>query len=84
MSQAKVDRYKEQKKNRKKIMAKEKRNWFLTKAAVTVVGLAIVAWIGYSAYGVVTTKDTTATTETDSYTIDTSAISDYLDSLSED
>ena len=44
MSQAKVDRYKEEKANRKKIMRKEKIANRLRKCAVAVV------WIGYSAY----------------------------------
>ena len=47
MSQEKVDRYKEQKKNRKAILAKKKRNAFLTKCGLVVVLLA--AWLGYSA-----------------------------------
>ena len=41
MSQAKVDRYKEEKKNRKQIMAREKRNWFLTQLCLALVGLLI-------------------------------------------
>ena len=49
MSQAKVDRYKEEKKNRKKIMAKEKR----MRIAGYVAGCLVAAGIigsGYSAY----------------------------------
>ena len=49
MSQAKVDRYKEEKANRKKIMRKEKIANRLRKCAVAVVA-ALVVWIGYSAY----------------------------------
>ena len=49
MSQAKVDKYKQAKANRKQILAKEKRNRALTKAGLTIVGLALVAWIGISA-----------------------------------
>ena len=49
MSQAKVDKYKQQKANRKQILAKEKRNRALTKAGLTVFGLVLVAWIGISA-----------------------------------
>ena len=43
MSQEKVDRYKEQKKNRKAILAKKKRNVFLTKCGcgLVVVLLAV-------------------------------------------
>lgn len=50
MSQAKVDRYKEEKANRKKIMRKEKVANRLRKCAVVVVAAALVVWIGYSAY----------------------------------
>ena len=50
MSQAKVDRYKEEKANRKKVMRKEKIANRLCKCAVAVVAAALVVWIGYSAY----------------------------------
>ena len=48
MSQAKVDRYKEEKRNRAKIMAKEKREWMLMKIGGAVLALAIVGWAGGS------------------------------------
>ena len=41
MSQAKVDRYKEEKKNRKKIMAKEKRMRIAGYVAVAVLSLPV-------------------------------------------
>ena len=50
MSQAKVDRYKEEKANRKKTMRKEKIANRLRKCAVAVAAAALVVWIGYSAY----------------------------------
>ena len=50
MSQTKVDNYKEEKANRKKIMRKEKIANRLRKCAVAVVAAALVVWIGYSAY----------------------------------
>ena len=50
MSQAKVDRYKEEKANRKKVMRKEKIANRLRKCAVAVVAAALVVWIEYSAY----------------------------------
>lgn len=50
MSQAKVDRYKEEKRNRKQEVKNQKRK----KAALKVVGVlvcaAIVVWIGFSGY----------------------------------
>ena len=51
MSQEKVDRYKQEKANRKKNVKKEKVQNALRKFAVGIVGLAMVGWIGYSAYG---------------------------------
>ena len=48
MSQAKVDRYKEEKKNRKKIMAKEKRMRIAGYVAGCLVAAGIIGWAGYS------------------------------------
>lgn len=50
MSQAKVDKYKKEKANRKKNVRKEKIANKLRKCAVAVVAAALVVWIGYSAY----------------------------------
>ena len=50
MSQAKVDRYKEEKKNRKKIMAKEKRMRIGGYVAGCLVAAGIIGWAGYSGY----------------------------------
>lgn len=50
MSQAKVDRYKEEKKNRKKIMAKEKRIRIAGYTAGCLVIATIIGWAGYSGY----------------------------------
>lgn len=52
MSQEKVDRYKAEKANRKQDMKKEKAANALRKCIVTVCGLLLVAWIGYSAYDI--------------------------------
>lgn len=50
MSQEKIDRYKEEKANRKKNLSKKKRNAVIGKVAGVIVGLAIVVWIGFSGY----------------------------------
>lgn len=84
MSQAKVDRYKEEKKNRKKIMAKEKRQWRLTQACLGLAAVAIVAWIGISAYQVIKTPSAEEAAEVKEYTIDSTALDDYIDSLTEE
>ena len=86
MSQAKVDRYKEEKRNRAKLEKKKKREWMLTKVGLSAVGLVMVGWIGYSVYGVVTTPTQTATEEEaavdlETYDVNTSAIDTYMNSL---
>lgn len=80
MSQAKVDRYKEEKKNRAKIMKKEKRQWMATKAGLSLVGLVLVAWVGVSVYNGVTAPDGT-TEEKPTYTLNTSSLDDFLTEL---
>lgn len=79
MSQAKVDRYKEQKKNRKKIMRREKIANILRKCAGTIVVLAIVGWVGYSAVSVYQKNQPVSYTE-----VNITAISDYISSLGVD
>ncbi len=80
MSQQKVDQKKLDKKNRKSILRKKKIEEFLSIAVVSIVGVAIVAWVGYSIY----TKVQTAAEQNVSYEyfdINSSAIQDYLSSL---
>lgn len=50
MSQEKIDRRKEEKANRKKNMQKQRRLSIMRKAVLAVAGLALVGWLGYSAY----------------------------------
>ena len=83
MSQAKVDRYKEEKRNREKIMKKQKLEWFLTKTVLSVLALVIIGWVGISVYRNVTATPDDGTVQVETYTVNTSAIDDYLDSLSE-
>lgn len=49
MSQEKVDRYKEEKKNRKADQSKDKSKSILGKVCGGVIVAALVAWLGYSA-----------------------------------
>ncbi|MGN0342769.1 MAG: hypothetical protein ACI4DO_08240 [Roseburia sp.] len=76
MSQAKVDRYKEQKKNRKKIMRREKIASVLRKCVGTLVVLAVIGWAGYSAVSMYQAKQPTSYTE-----VNITAISDYINNL---
>lgn len=80
MSQAKVDRYKEQKKNRAQIIKKEKRQWMATKAGMSLVALVLVAWVGVSVYNGITATDDAAV-EKPTYTVDTSALDDFMAEL---
>lgn len=48
MSQAKVDRYKEEKANRKQNMKKAKVESIVRKCIFGVVGIALIGWIGFS------------------------------------
>ena len=82
MSQQKVDRYKKQKNNREKIQRREKWELRLEKLAIAVVCIAMVGWIGYSAYDLVTREDPDAEQEVVTTEIDVTALTDYLSSLS--
>lgn len=48
MSQAKVDKYKQEKANRKEIIAKEKRKKMMIKMGFSAVLVVLVAWVGIS------------------------------------
>ena len=80
MSQKKVDHYKEQKANRKKIIKKEKRMLMLEKTIGTLVCLALVCWIGFSIYNKATAVDTANIPVVDT-PIDISALQDYTNSI---
>lgn len=76
MSQEKVDRYKEEKANRKRIMHKQRMMGILRKCVLSLAGLALVAWLGYSAYDMYESGKERVVVETD-YT----PVMDYMDSL---
>lgn len=50
MSQAKVDRYKQEKSSRKETMAKQKAKQKRQKLTWGAVGVVFAAWIGFSAF----------------------------------
>lgn len=83
MSQAKVDRYKQEKKNRDKIIKKEKCQLAAMKAGVSVVAIALVAWVGVSVYHGLQSEDTT-TAEKPSYTVNTSSLDEFITGLNTD
>ena len=83
MSQQKVDRYKKQKNDREKIQRREKWELRLEKLANAVVCIAMVGWIGYSAYDLVTREDPNAEQEVVTTEMDVTALTDYRSSLSQ-
>ena len=83
MSQKKVDKYKKEKNNREKLKKIERRILSLEKVVVTLVCIVIVGWIGYSAYDLMTREDPDAEQEVVTTEMDVTAISDYMNSLSQ-
>ena len=79
MSQEKVDRYKEQKRNRKAIQAKKKREVLLTKICAGLIVLALVGWLGYSVMYKYDQKQNSG-----DVTADITALNDYVSGLSAD
>ncbi|MBO6129831.1 MAG: hypothetical protein J6P79_13205 [Pseudobutyrivibrio sp.] len=80
MSQEKVDQKKYDKLHRKSLLRKKKLENALGIACVSIISVAIVAWIGFSVYK----KVETAAAENVTYEyfdIDTSGIQDYLATL---
>ncbi len=78
MSQAKVDKYKENKANRKEILKKEKQRHKLEKIGVSVVAVLVVGWLGFSVY--VSYLDSIPK---ETVSINYTAVDDYLTSISE-
>ncbi len=77
MSQQKVDNYKKEKYNRKKQLQKEKQALLFYRALGCVAAVAIVGWIGFSAYSRYEASKPASYTE-----VNVEAISDYMTSLS--
>ena len=76
MSQAKVEKYNEQKANRKQTMKKEKIQRILRNSIASVVVVAALGWVGYS--GVVSIIDSIPREEVK---VDYTAISGYESAL---
>ena len=81
MSQKKVDNYRAGKLNRSKTARKEKLIDRLEILAWVAICVAMVAWIGFSAYAKITAKEASVVKET---VVDTSAIDNYVSGLSSD
>ena len=76
MSQAKVERYKEEKANRKKIMKQEKMKRIFRNVVAALVVCGLVGWIGFSVYNVHEENKPRETVE-----VDYSAVDSYLNTL---
>ena len=78
MSQEKVDRYKKEKANRKKIIKKQRMMNVLRKCVLSLATLALVAWLGYSAYDKYASNQ-----EREVASVNYDAINTYMTSLAE-
>lgn len=76
MSQEKVDKYKEYKANKAKILKKEKLIKRLEIGAAAVVAVAFIVWIGFSVY-----QDKAGTTPSSVTEINMDAFDEYLNTL---
>ncbi|WP_072525327.1 hypothetical protein [Clostridium sp. Marseille-P3244] len=76
MSQEKVDRYKKEKANRKQIMRKQRMMNLVRKGVLTLVALALVGWLGYSAYDMYESGKERVVAE-----VNYDAVTDYLNGL---
>ena len=82
MSQEKVDQKKYDKTHRRSLLRKKRLEEFLSIACVSIIGLAIIGWIGFSVYTKIQSAD--AENATVEYAeIDNSALQDYLATLYE-
>ena len=78
MSQEKVDRYKQEKANRKKKIRKQRILGVLRKCVLSLAGLALVGWLGYSAYDTYESKQ-----EREVASVNYDAINSYLSTISQ-
>lgn len=76
MSQEKVNKYKEEKANRKEIMKKAKRAELIRNCIASVVVVAVIGWVGYS--GVTYIIKHQPRPEVD---VNYTAVADYVESL---
>lgn len=81
MSQKKVDNYRAGKVNRSKAARKEKLIDRLEILAWVVICVAMIGWIGYSAYAKIEQKQESVVLET---TMDTSALDNYVSGVTSD
>lgn len=82
MSQEKVDKYKKEKAKRKKAAKKARTKEYLSIVVAAAIGVAIVGYIGYSAYDSLSgAANKQAETSSVTTQVDTDAISEYMTNL---
>lgn len=79
MSQEKVERYKKEKANRKQIIRKQKIMNVVRKLVLSLTALALVGWLGYSAYQTYDAGKERSVAE-----VNYDAVNNYLSQLSQD
>ena len=84
MSQEKVDKYKKEKANRKKIIARQKRHEFFARLAVGVVTIAFFGFIIVSAYFKWFDKKDETTAEAATYSLSEEEISSVWEAYTEE
>ena len=82
MSQRKVDQYKEFKKNREKIYAKEKRAKKIETAIAIILAVLVIGWFGFSIYQSATRPPVSEDGTVAATAVDFSAYDQYLSGLS--
>ena len=76
MSQEKVDRYKKDKANRKQQIRKQKMQGIVRKTVLSLAALALVGWLGYSAW-----ESWDSNRERPVAEVNYDSVSDYLNTL---
>lgn len=83
MSQQKVDRYKEQKANRKQILKHEKRMHRLEMTGLAIGAAAVICWFGFSVYQDLNRNDTKPAQKTVTE-LEVGGIREYMETLQQD
>lgn len=78
MSQAKVDQYKKEKANRKKLVAQARVKRICARIAGYAVAVAIIVWAGFSGYKLYQDNRPAKT-----YTVSTGVVEDYISGLTD-
>lgn len=81
MSQKKVEKYKEYKKNKDQILKREKRIRRIEFAVIILICCVFVGWFGFSIYDSAVKSSKNSAVPAEVVEIDMNAYSDYVDAL---